>query len=68
MAASVLYLPLTLSGPCQGQFVANDMQAQETRTSAQAISQTQSLAAVHTLLRASLGCITFLRFVRPLCN
>ncbi|KAF8912012.1 HORMA domain-containing protein [Gymnopilus junonius] len=41
------------------------MQAQQTRTNTETISQTQSLAAVQTLLRASLGCITFLRNLLP---
>jgi len=39
------------------------MQAQAIRTEVQAISATQSLAVVQTLLKAGLGCITFLRRV-----
>jgi len=37
------------------------MQHQQTRNATQSVSQTQSLAAVQTLLRAGLGAITFLR-------
>lgn len=37
------------------------MQAQPTRNETQAITTSQSLAAVQTLLRAGIGCITFLR-------
>lgn len=40
------------------------MQAQQIRTSTQSINQTQSLAAVQTLLRAGLGAITFLRLIQ----
>ncbi|KAJ7264961.1 HORMA domain-containing protein [Mycena haematopus] len=43
------------------------MQAQSTRTEA-AITSAQSLAAVQTLLKASLGCITFLRDLLPSDN
>ena len=38
------------------------MQALQTRNRVEACTQTQSLAAVHTLLRAGLGAISFLRF------
>ncbi|KAF9564361.1 DNA-binding protein [Agrocybe pediades] len=41
------------------------MQAQQTRSTTQSINQTQSLAAVQTLLRAGLGAITFLRNLLP---
>ncbi|RDB21131.1 Meiosis-specific protein HOP1 [Hypsizygus marmoreus] len=41
------------------------MQAQSTRTEVKAITSTQSLAAVQTLLRAGLGCITYLRDLLP---
>jgi hypothetical protein len=41
------------------------MQAQATRTEVQAVTATQSLAAVQTLLKAGLGCITFLRCIPP---
>ncbi|EAU88835.2 hypothetical protein CC1G_13888 [Coprinopsis cinerea okayama7 len=41
------------------------MQAQANLASTQAITQTQSLAAVQTLLRAGLSCITFLRNLLP---
>ncbi|KAF9053060.1 HORMA domain-containing protein [Panaeolus papilionaceus] len=41
------------------------MQAQAVRTVTKPISQTQSLAAVQTLLRAGLGAITFLRNLLP---
>ncbi|KDR73549.1 hypothetical protein GALMADRAFT_617548 [Galerina marginata CBS 339.88] len=41
------------------------MQAQQTRSTTLAITQTQSLAAVQTLLRAGLGAITFLRNLLP---
>jgi len=37
------------------------MQHQQTRNATQSVNQTQSLAAVQTLLRAGLGAITFLR-------
>ncbi|KAJ6502009.1 HORMA domain-containing protein [Mycena sanguinolenta] len=43
------------------------MQAQSTRTEA-ATTSAQSLAAVQTLLKASLGCITFLRDLLPSDN
>ncbi|KAF8969871.1 HORMA domain-containing protein [Flammula alnicola] len=41
------------------------MQNQQTRNATQSISQTQSLAAVQTLLRAGLGTITYLRNLLP---
>ncbi|PFH54173.1 hypothetical protein AMATHDRAFT_135603 [Amanita thiersii Skay4041] len=41
------------------------MQAQDVRTQTQAITSSQSLAAIQTLLRAGLGCITFLRNLLP---
>ncbi|TFK42379.1 HORMA domain-containing protein [Crucibulum laeve] len=41
------------------------MQAQKARTEVQSISSTQSLASVHTLLKAGLGCITYLRNLLP---
>ncbi|KIM48812.1 hypothetical protein M413DRAFT_86715 [Hebeloma cylindrosporum] len=41
------------------------MQHQQTRNATQSVSQTQSLAAVQTLLRAGLGTITFLRNLLP---
>lgn len=44
------------------------MQAQANRTGTKAISSTQSLAAVQTLLRAGLGCITFMRDLLPQDN
>ena len=44
------------------------MQAQSTRTEVQAITHSQSLVAVQTLLRAGLGCITFLRCAIKLCG
>lgn len=37
------------------------MQGQLSRTEAQSITSTQSLASVQTLLKAGLGCITFMR-------
>ncbi|KAJ6490669.1 HORMA domain-containing protein [Mycena vitilis] len=43
------------------------MQAQSTRTEA-ATTSAQSLAAIQTLLKASLGCITFLRDLLPSDN
>ncbi|KAJ4478474.1 HORMA-domain-containing protein [Lentinula aciculospora] len=44
------------------------MQAQANRTEAKTISSAQSLAAVQTLLRAGLGCITFMRDLLPQDN
>ncbi|KAF8891245.1 HORMA domain-containing protein [Infundibulicybe gibba] len=41
------------------------MQTQRARTENQIITSNQSLAAVQTLLRAGLGCITFLRDLLP---
>ncbi|KAF8077718.1 HORMA domain-containing protein [Lyophyllum atratum] len=41
------------------------MQAQATRTNVQSITAAQSLAAVQTMLRAGLGCITYLRDLLP---
>ncbi|KAF8637324.1 hypothetical protein AX17_002826 [Amanita inopinata Kibby_2008] len=41
------------------------MQAQSVRTEAQVITSSQSLTAIQTLLRAGLGCITFLRNLLP---
>lgn len=38
------------------------MQNQLSRNVTQSVNQTQSLAAVQTLLRAGLGTITYLRF------
>ena len=39
------------------------MQAHATAVNTQLMTRSQSLAAVHTLLRAGLSCITFLRYV-----
>ncbi|KII89093.1 hypothetical protein PLICRDRAFT_698216 [Plicaturopsis crispa FD-325 SS-3] len=44
------------------------MQAQATRTNNQAITATQSLVVVKTLLQAGLGCITYLRGLLPADN
>ncbi|KZV65910.1 DNA-binding protein [Peniophora sp. CONT] len=44
------------------------MQAQATRQKQQAITSAQSLTCVQTLLRASLGCITYLRDLLPQDN
>ncbi|KAJ3722802.1 HORMA domain-containing protein [Lentinula guzmanii] len=44
------------------------MQVQANRTEAKTISSAQSLAAVQTLLRAGLGCITFMRDLLPQDN
>ncbi|KAF8623560.1 hypothetical protein AX15_006330 [Amanita polypyramis BW_CC] len=41
------------------------MQAQSIRNDTQSITSPQSLAAIQTLLRAGLGCITFLRNLLP---
>ncbi|GLB34722.1 putative HORMA domain containing protein [Lyophyllum shimeji] len=51
-AWSLLFFPFT-------------MQAQATRTNVQSITAAQSLAAVQTMLRAGLGCITYLRDLLP---
>ncbi|KAJ3866805.1 HORMA domain-containing protein [Lentinula novae-zelandiae] len=44
------------------------MQAQANRTEAKTVSSAQSLAAIQTLLRAGLGCITFMRDLLPQDN
>ncbi|KAE9398986.1 DNA-binding protein [Gymnopus androsaceus JB14] len=44
------------------------MQAQANRTETKAISSTQSLAAVQTLIKAGLGCITYMRDLLPQDN
>ncbi|KAJ7735275.1 HORMA domain-containing protein [Mycena maculata] len=44
------------------------MQAQSTRTETATTTSVQSLAAIQTLLQASLGCITFLRDLLPSDN
>ncbi|KAG6868821.1 hypothetical protein C0993_009703 [Termitomyces sp. T159_Od127] len=41
------------------------MQAQVTRAEVQSITASQSLAAIQTMLRAGLGCITYLRLESP---
>ncbi|KAK0211239.1 HORMA domain-containing protein [Desarmillaria ectypa] len=45
--------------------VSSSMQNQLNRTETQAISSVQSLASVQTLLKAGLGCITFMRDLLP---
>ncbi|KAF8163510.1 HORMA domain-containing protein [Crassisporium funariophilum] len=54
-----------VSGLGAGSMKRFHLQAQQVRSTTQAITQTQSLAAVKTLLHAGLGAITYLRNLLP---
>ncbi|KAH0583612.1 hypothetical protein H2248_009230 [Termitomyces sp. 'cryptogamus'] len=62
--ARELLHPTSLSS-CYKRTLTMQAQAQATRTEVQSITATQSLAAIQTMLRAGLGCITYLRDLLP---